>query len=593
MIMTAQATAQSALFIEESRQLLHKIEQGWQQARPDDGQWRSQMLRQLHQLKGMALSFDEAAAADCCHQLETQLNQQTERLSPAQAVVVSQTLGTLHELLHSLKHVAKIPTINLPAKPETVAQQVWQIDFKPLPGFFANGQDPLQYLKQLQQLGEMSVQADTAKLPEFADFDASQPYLSWQITLKTDVDVQTLWQVFDWVKDVCALTITPITKEPFPTGKNAAIQTPATLQQPLRAIMKRHQQQTAWLDELQQAAALLPLPLKSRLDQLQLAQSQNYLAMQKLMLKPMTVAYQRLPSLLQTICKQTGKQAELTLPEETLWLPAPVLEFVSDVLIQLLRNAVAHGIESPEMRLTAGKPPLGKIVIQHALQNMQLKLEFYDDGGGLQTEKIIAAAGGKNDTAIDELIFQAGLSTANGPDLLSGRGIGLDLVRQHIGQLQGQVSVKSEKGQCCVFKISIPLSQTMQVLQPVVVADQLYVMSPNSIIDDLPAANQTLRHVNGRGEFVAYQQQWLPVWDIRQRFKLSGSTPEEARLVIIGDLQQLQVLRVDALLPAAEYLLSNAQRHYRSIPGVLALATDGRSQPALWLQWQTIFGERR
>ncbi len=593
MIMTAQATAQSALFIEESRQLLHKIEQGWQQARPDDGQWRSQMLRQLHQLKGMALSFDEAAAADCCHQLETQLNQQAERLSPAQAVVVSQTLGTLHELLHSLKHVAKIPTINLPVKPEAVAQQVWQIDFKPLPGFFANGQDPLQYLKQLQQLGEMSVQADTAQLPEFADFDAHQPYLAWQIILKTDVDVQTLWQVFDWVKEVCELMITPITEDPAQTETTSAMQTPAPLQQPLRQIMKRHQQQTAWLDELQQAAALLPLPLQNRLEQLQLAQSQNYLAMQKLMLKPVSVVYQRLPSLLQTICKQTGKQAELTLPQETLWLPAPVLDFISDVLIQLLRNAAAHGIESAEKRLAAGKPPLGKIVIQHALQDMQLKLDFYDDGGGLQTEKIIAAAGGKTDTAIDELIFQAGLSTASAPDLLSGRGIGLDLVRQHIGQLQGQIRVESEKGQGCVFKISVPLPQTMQVLQPVAVADQLYVLSPDSVIDDLPATDQTLRHVSGRGEFVGYQQQWLPVWDIRQRFKLSGSTPDQARLLIIRDQGQLQVLRVDTLLPAAEYLLSNAQRHYQSIPGVLALATDGRSQPALWLQWQTIFGERR
>ncbi|MDT8310875.1 MAG: Hpt domain-containing protein, partial [Methylophaga sp.] len=219
MTMTAQqAVTQSALFIEEGRQLLLQIEQGWQQAKPGDEQWRGQMLRQLHQLKGMALSFDATTAADCCHQLESQLNQHHETLSPLQAVTVSQTLGRLHEMLHSPNQVNK-PVVDKTAEQTTTAMmQRWQIDFKPLPGFFVNGQDPLQFLKQLQQLGEITVQADTSKLPGFADFDASQSYLNWQIQLTTTADEQTLRQVFDWVTEVCELKITALTDSPSPTN---------------------------------------------------------------------------------------------------------------------------------------------------------------------------------------------------------------------------------------------------------------------------------------------------------------------------------------------------------------------------------------
>lgn len=587
MTMTVQVASLSALFIEESRQLLMQIEQGWQQAQSGDIQWRSQMLRQLHQLKGMAASFNQSAVADCCHQLETQLNQQDSAMSPEQAIAVSQTLCMLHDILHSVKYVAQTPAIETPEQITTANEQLWRIDFKPLPGFFANGQDPLHYLKQLQQLGDMTVLADTSQLPVFADFDASQPCLSWQVTLKTDVDEQSLWQLFDWVKELCQVNITALNEIPPP------MQSPAPARQsPLNDIMRRHQQQLAWLQELQQAAQGLPSSLQNRLEQLQLAQSQNYLDLQKLMLKPLSTAYQRLPGLLQTICKQTGKQADLVLPSQPIWLPAMTLDLISDVLIQLLRNAIAHGIESPDSRLAAGKSPQGQIAIEHYLDGLQLKLHFYDDGCGLQSEKILAAAGENTSADIHELIFQAGLSTTRMPDLLAGRGIGLDLVRQHIQQLQGHISVASDNAGCA-FHISIPLPQTLQVLQAVAVADQIFVVSPECIIADLPASSLPLRQVSGRGEFVEYQQQWWPVWDIRQRLKLVGPMPEDSRLLIMREQGRQYMLRVDKLLLPAEYLLSDVQRHYQSLPGVVALATNGGLQPALWLQWQQIFGERK
>lgn len=591
MTMTVQAASPSALFIEESRQLLMQIEQGWQQAQPADLEWRSQMLRQLHQLKGMAASFNQSAVADCCHQLETQLNQLNSAMSPDQAIAVSQTLSMLHNILHSVKYVAHTRATGTPEQIATAVEQLWRIDFKPLPGFFANGQDPLHYLKQLQQLGDMAVLADTRQLPVFADFDTSQPYLSWQITLKTDADEQSLWQLFDWVKELCQVNITALSETPPPTDDLQPMQPSEPLRQsPLNDIMRRHQQQLAWMQELKQAADYLPAPLQNRLDQMQLAQSQNYLDLQKLMLKPLSTAYQRLPGLLQTICKQTGKQAELVRPAQSIWLPAMTLDFISDVLIQLLRNAIAHGIESPDARRAAGKSPQGKIAIEHSLEGLQLKLHFYDDGCGLQSEKILAAAGENAGADIHELIFQAGLSTTRTPDLLAGRGIGLDLVRQHIQQLQGHISVASGNDGCA-FHISIPLPQTLQVLQAVAVADQLFVLSSERIMADLPASSLPLRQVNGRGEFVEYQQQWLPVWDIRQRLKLVGPIPEDSRLLIMREQGRQYVLRVDKLLLPAEYLLSDVQRHYQTLPGVVALATNGGLQPALWLQWQQVFGE--
>ncbi len=587
MTMTEQAAGQSALFIEESRQLLMQIEQDWQHPQPGDIQWRGQMLRQLHQLKGMAASFDESAAADCCHQLETQLNQQNSAMSLDQAIAISQTLARLHDILHSVHCVVQMPSNSVTEHITATVDQLWRIDFKPLPGFFANGQDPLHYLKQLQQLGEMTVLADTSQLPVFADFDASQPYLSWQITLKTGVDEQSLWQLFDWVKELCQINITALTEMPSPM-----LPLESSRQMPLNDIMRRHQQQLGWLQALKQAADCLPVALQNRLDQLQLAQSQNYLDLQKLILKPLSTAYQRLPGLLQTICKQTGKEAVLVLPTQPIWVPARTLDFINDVLIQLLRNAIAHGIELPDVRRAAGKSPQGQIGIEQSLEGLQLKLHFYDDGCGLQSEKILAAAGENTGADIHELIFQPGLSTTRTPDLLAGRGIGLDLVRQHIQQLRGHIRVVSDNSGCA-FHINIPLPQSLQVLQAVVVADQLFVLSPDGIIADLPANSLPLRQISGRGEFVEYQQQWWPLWDIRQRLKLVGPVPEDSRLLVIRVNGRQHLLRVDKLLLPAEYLLSDVQRHYQPLPGVVALATNGGLQPALWLNWQQVFGERK
>lgn len=585
-MMTAYAAARSALFIEESRQLLIQIEQDWQQAKPAESQWRDHMLRQLHKLKGMAASFDEAAAAECCHQLETAVSQADKAFTAKQAMAISQTLGKLHEILHGLRPQTKTLADN-PAQQSTAgAHQQWQIDFKPLPGFFANGQDPLQYLKQLQTLGDMTVAVDSSQLPAFADYEANQPYLSWRIQLNTTADAETIKQVFDWVKADCQLAITLLNQQ------IEAPQPALPRHEPVRHILRRHQQQTSWLDELQQQADILPLALQNRLDQIQLAQTQNYLALQKLMLRPLLNAYQRLPALLNTIGSQTGKQAALTLPEQPLWVPSQLLELISDVLIQLLRNALAHGVETVEQRLAAGKPATGNIRIEQSLDGMQLNLLFADDGAGLQAAKILAAAGQQNGAEISELIFQAGLSTASTPDLLSGRGIGLDLVRQHIQQLQGTISVSSTEGEGCVFQISLPLRQTVQTLQAVEVADQLYVLSAENIVEDLPAESLKRRHISGRGEFVEFQQQWLPVWDLRQRFKLANSVTNDPRLLIIRSHDIAGALQVDKCRLPAEFLLNDLQSHYRQVPGIPALASDGGPQVALWLQPDLLFGKR-
>ena len=589
-MMTAYAAAQSALFIEESRQLLIQIEQGWQQAKPADSQWRDQMLRQLHKLKGMAASFDEAAAAECCHQLETAVSQTDMPFTAMQAMAVSQTLGKLHEILHCLKPQTKTIADN-PAEQLTAdKQQQWQIDFRPLPGFFTNGQDPLQYLKRLQALGDMTVAVDNSRLPAFADYEANQPYLSWRIQLTTTADAEIIRQIFDWVKTDCQLAITPLNQQTAAVISNPQPALPR--HEPVRQILRRHQQQTDWLAEVQQHAEALPLALQNRLDQIQLAQTQNYLALQKLMLRPLLNAYQRLPALLNTICSQTGKQAALTLPEQMLWVPAQLQDLLSDVLIQLLRNALAHGIETTEQRLAAGKSATGNIRIEQSLDGMQLDLLFADDGAGLQTAKIRAAAGQQNAGDINELIFQAGLSTASTPDLLSGRGIGLDLVRQHIQQLDGTISVSSTEGEGCVFRISLPLRQTVQTLEAVEVADQLYVLSPENIVKTLPAESLKRRHISGRGEFVEFQQQWLPVWDLRQRFKLANSATNDSWLLIIRSHGISGALQVDKCRLPAEYLLSDLQSHYRQLPGITALASDGGPQVALWLQPDLLFGKR-
>lgn len=581
------SAAPSALFAEESLQLLLHIEQDWQQAAPQDIAWRAQMLRQLHQLKGVAASFNQLAAADCCHQLETLLNQHDNAaLLPAMAVSVSQKLARLHELLHNAKQPPVLPADHGDMM-QSAPEQRWLIDFKPLPTFFKNGQDPLQYLKKLQQLGEMTVSADHSNLPDFADYDARLSYLSWQITLDSSADEAALRAIFDWVKDDCQLAIQPLPAADSPATKLPAAVSDSSSQ--IKQILQRQQQENQWLDSLEQYAAVLPANSQTLLRQLQLSRQQSWLALQKLLLKSLSAAYSRLPSLLTTLTTQTGKQARVQLADSELSVPPLVADLLSDVLIQLLRNAIAHGIESPADRIAAGKPAVGTISISQQLDGMQLQLTMRDDGVGLQADKILAAAG-QADADIHQLIFQAGLTTANAPSLLSGRGVGLDLVRQHIQRLQGSIRVESVNGAGCLFQLRLPLTQTLQVLQAVTVDDQQYLLAPEQIIDDLLLSAQQTRHINGRGQFVEYQQQWLPVCDLRRQFKLAADFGSTARLLIIKSADKWWALPVDGVRLPAEYLLSSLTPHYRPVTGILAMAVTPQ-QPALWLDIAGLMAE--
>jgi two-component system chemotaxis sensor kinase CheA len=309
---------------------------------------------------------------------------------------------------------------------------------------------------------------------------------------------------------------------------------------------------------------------------------------------PISFSFNRFPRLVRDICGNLGKKAELVLSGEQTEVDKTVLEKISDPLVHLVRNSLDHGLETPEVRLAAGKPETGTLLLNAFHEGGNIVIEISDDGAGLNRELILAKARERgligehediSDQQVYNLIFQPGFSTANTLSDLSGRGVGMDVVRRNIRDLGGNVSIQSETGLGSTVTIRLPLTMAILDGQLVKVGMQTYIVSLVSIVESMQVTPQELSRVNGQAELFKLRDEYIPIVRLHALFGIEDAVNQlaDGLLVVVEADHQKVGLFVDDLLGQQQVVVKSLETNFRQIQGISGATILGDGRVALIL----------
>jgi two-component system chemotaxis sensor kinase CheA len=304
---------------------------------------------------------------------------------------------------------------------------------------------------------------------------------------------------------------------------------------------------------------------------------------------PVRGAFQKMARLVRDVAAQLGKEIRLVLAGEETEVDRAVVEELADPLIHMIRNAADHGIESPAAREAAGKPRQGTITLRACHRGGFVVVEVEDDGRGLDPVRLrrraeerglIGVAERLSDHESLELIFRPGFSTAERVSEVSGRGVGMDVVRRNIERIRGQVAIASRPGAGTVFTVSIPL--TLAVIEGLLVAvgDQRFVIPTLAVRESFRPAATAVTTVQGRGEVVAVRGRLVPLLRLARQFGIPGAVtdPAEGIVVVAEAGAESRCLLVDALVGKQDVVIKSLGESFppgRGFAGAAILA-DGR-----------------
>ncbi len=320
---------------------------------------------------------------------------------------------------------------------------------------------------------------------------------------------------------------------------------------------------------------------------------------------PVGQLFQKTSRLVRDLSRKAGKLVELELAGEETELDRNIVEELADPLMHMVRNSVDHGIETPEERIKAGKPAQAHVTLKAGHQAGHIVIQISDDGRGLQREKILRKAREKNlieagapempDSEIFALIFHPGFSTADKITDVSGRGVGMDVVRKQVQKLRGRVDVISKAGQGTTFLLKLPL--TLAIIDGLVVGvgDQRYIVPIFAVREMLKPAEEAISTIHGRQEMAMVRGTLIPVIRLHRRFHVQPryEQPWECLLIVAESGTKLFCLMVDELIGKQEVVIKSLGEGMRNIPGVAGGAILGDGRVGLILDPEGLFGSAR
>jgi two-component system chemotaxis sensor kinase CheA len=304
---------------------------------------------------------------------------------------------------------------------------------------------------------------------------------------------------------------------------------------------------------------------------------------------PIRQTFQKMSRLVRDLSKKSGKTIDLHLSGEDTELDRKVVEDINDPLMHMVRNSIDHGIESPEKRKAAGKPAQARVSLTASHEGGNIVIAIKDDGAGLNTEKIrakaiaqgvIAADAQLGPNEIHELIFRPGFSTADKVTEISGRGVGMDVVRRNIEALRGRIEIQTAVGQGTAFLIKLPL--TLAILEGLLlrIGQQRFVLPTFCVRESLRPAPEQVHALQGRRRLIQVRDSLLPMIHLSELFGQEGPLPEpwETTLVVIEDNGRRIGLLVDELLGKQEVVIKALGHAFSDVRGVAggAILGDGR-----------------
>jgi two-component system chemotaxis sensor kinase CheA len=314
---------------------------------------------------------------------------------------------------------------------------------------------------------------------------------------------------------------------------------------------------------------------------------------------PIKPTFQKVERLVRDLARDCGKKVQFETGGEETELDRTVVEEIADPLVHMVRNALDHGIEPPAERVASGKPETGSLSLKAYHQGSHLVIELQDDGRGIDPEKILRKAKEKGIVAataslsreqILDLIFAPGFSTAEKITSISGRGVGMDVVKRNIERLRGKVEITSEVGRGSTFKVKLPL--TMAIIDGLIVrvGDDRFILPSTSVQMALKPTKEAISTIHGRGEVLDLRGKLIPIHRLHRRFGIMGhaQSPWDGILVILEVSGKVSALLVDEMVSKQEVVIKNLGGFMQGLPGIAGGAILGDGNIALILDPGTL-----
>ncbi|RAT70584.1 chemotaxis protein CheA [Lonsdalea populi] len=321
---------------------------------------------------------------------------------------------------------------------------------------------------------------------------------------------------------------------------------------------------------------------------------------------PMEYVFSRFPRLVRDLAAKLGKEVELTLQGSSTELDKSLIERIIDPLTHLVRNSLDHGIEHPEDRVAAGKTAVGNLTLSAEHQGGNICIEVIDDGAGLNRERILAKALSQglsvSDTMTDEevgmLIFAPGFSTAEKVTDVSGRGVGMDVVKRNIQEMGGHVEIYFQKGKGTTIRILLPLTLAILDGMSVKVNGEVFILPLNAVMESLQPQSEDLYPLAGGERVLQVRGEYLPLIELYQVFDVENAKTDATQgiVVILQSAGRRYALLVDQLIGQHQVVVKNLESNYRKVPGVSGATILGDGSVALIVDvsaLQALYREKR
>ncbi|KTB83051.1 chemotaxis protein CheA [Pseudomonas syringae ICMP 13102] len=664
-------------FIVEARELLQAMEESLLQleSEPGDLDAIGAVFRAAHTIKGSAGLFGLTPIVSFTHIVEDVLDRLREGSVSVNAELIAVLLKSGDHMLELIDVVASrgeqlqqpalereaalrqalqvfqapasasaadIASAQVVSDDEQSADVLWHISLRFGVDVFRNGMDPLSFLRYLNTLGQMvQVTTLTDSIPTVEAWDPESCHLGFEIDFRSAAGHAAINEVFDFVREDCAVEITPVNETPDhvgPTGtelvsqpehspvvasgellgdQRAVPRTPATatataVERPVSASEQKNKDgryvrvNADKLDELinlvgelviaSAGASLLAKSCDN--DPLQEASSTVSGLVEQILdgalhlrMIPIGDTFNRFRRVVRDVSQELGKDIDLIINGAETELDKTVVEKIGDPLMHLLRNSMDHGIESAEARRAAGKPAKGHLSLNAYHDSGSIVIEIADDGAGLNRERIldkaqqrglVAAGASLTDQEIYNLIFEPGFSTAEAVTNLSGRGVGMDVVKRNITLLRGTVDLDSQPGQGTIVRIRLPL--TLAIINGFLVGiDQSTYVIPLDMVQECIELDEHNRQLTRDSGYLDLRGEVLPLVYLRDHFNHEGPAARRQNVVVVRYAEHKAGLVVDDLLGEFQTVIKPLGKLFGALRGISGSTILGSGAVALIL----------
>jgi len=512
------------------------------------------------------------------------------------------------------------------AAPAPQTENNYRISFAPHADLFFSGNEPMLIFKELTAAGSLESTTDISRVPPLSKFDPEQCYLSWKCNLTSNKPEADIREIFEFVEDNCDLTIevsatTPAVAEVIETSqdkpaaateaKPQAVNIPqaegtqAAIVTSIRVDVDKVDRLVNMVGELVITQSMLYARAKylqpdehsellRGIDELSQHSRELQEAVMAVRMQPVKSIFSRMPRIVRDLSTQLGKDIKLDTSGENTEVDKTVVEQLGDPLTHMIRNSVDHGIEIPAERVKNGKPAQGTIHLSASHRGGRIIIEVTDDGKGLNRQKILQKAREKKlitedaqltDDQIDNLIFLPGFSTADVVSNISGRGVGMDVVRRNIEALGGKISISSIEGKGSIFTVSLPLTLAILDGMIVKVGVEHYIIPIANIIETLRPKSEDVRKIAGGRSVINVRGDIINVLHLGKLFNTDNhiSDPSKALIVLIENGRDKFGLVVDELLNQQQVVIKSLEENSNPVEGISGATILGDGKVSLIL----------